>query len=165
MYDLNKITQEFKETVEKAGCQLDVPVQINGRLTSTLGRVMYRGNIPFKVEFSKQFIDTSTDESVHQVILHEAAHYIAAKRSGVCHHHDGYFKMICAEIGCTNDQTKTHVERTVALEKIYKYVVYCPNCGPIGGFQRWCNTLANLKNCSCNKCNSHKLYYTEGDNT
>ena len=125
MYDIERVTKEFSDTLEKAGCKLDVPVTINGRLTSTLGRVIYRGNNPYKVEFSKQFLGTSTDDCIYQVILHEAAHFIAAKRSGVCHHHDGYFKQICAEIGCTNDQTKTHVERTVALEKIYKYVVYC----------------------------------------
>ena len=163
MYDLERVTKEFSDTLEKAGCKLDVPVTINGRLTSTLGRVIYRGNNPYKVEFSKQFLGTSTDDCIYQVILHEAAHFIAAKRSGVCHHHDGYFKQICAEIGCTNDQTKTHVERTVALEKIYKYVVYCPKCGPIAGYQRWSKTLDHLDECSCKSCGSLKLYYTEGE--
>ena len=159
-YNLTRITEEFKATVENAGCSLTVPVQINGRLTSTLGRVMYRGNIPFKVEFSKQFLDTSTDESIHQVILHEAAHYIAAKRSGICHHHDGYFKQICAEIGCTSDQTATHVERIVALEKVYRYTVNCKKCGIVGGYNRWCPTLENLDRCYCRKCGGDLTYTT-----
>jgi hypothetical protein len=40
-------------------------------------------------------------------------------------------------------------------------LVYCPNCGVIGGYNRWCPTLEHLSDCSCKKCRSNKLYYEE----
>lgn len=159
MYTLDQIQTEFKNVVEQAGCTLTTPILINGRLTRTLGRVVYNYNTPTKVEFSRQFLDTSNDESIHQVILHEAAHYIAVKRSGQRHGHDEYFKRICAEIGCSNDKTTSHVERIVSPEKVFKYAIYCPNCGFIAGRHKWCSVLDNLEYCVCNKCGSEELSY------
>lgn len=167
MYDLNRIRHEFR----RACLQAKVPVRsledikINGRLTSTHGRVTSQwmpevgGYFPVKVEFSKQMLDYATDESIRQVILHEAAHYIATYRTHADHGHDSYFKAICREIGCTASKASGNLEYKTAAapEILYKYLVVCPNCGVIGGYQRKCRTLNNINYCSCKKCGSNHL--------
>jgi predicted SprT family Zn-dependent metalloprotease len=110
-----------------------------------------------KVEFSKQLLVTCSDDTIRDVIMHEAAHYIANDRTHINHGHDAYFKAVCAEIGTTNDGTVTQTERTVAASEIYKYTVSCPNCGPLGYYHRMSKTLKNISHCSCRKCGSHDL--------
>ena len=167
MYDLERITKEFTEIVEKAGCEMNVPVSLNNRLTRTLGRVISERNKytnvtkNVKVEFSTNLVQTSSDKSIRSVIEHEACHYIATYRSKLPHGHDDYFRAICDEIGCTNNKTTTSVDRLVADEAIYKYTIYCPKCGVIGGYNRMTKTLQNLDLCGCKKCGSHKLTYKQ----
>ena len=162
-YNLERVTKEFNAVCEKAGTPCKVPVTINGRLSRTLGRVCYTVNSTgyaksTKVEFSRQLLETSTDESIRDVILHEAAHYILTERTHEEHGHDSMFKKVCAEIGTTNDKTTTKVERTVAEESLYKYIVYCPTCKKVvGGYRRMCKTLQNLDNCYCNLCKKDGL--------
>ena len=166
MYDLNRIKTDFVEACEMAGVEVEDSniITLNSRLTRTLGRVFsnYQGKdlVPTKVEFSKSFIETSTDECIHQTILHEAAHYIAVKRSKVDHGHDAYFKQICAEIGCYEDKTQSHVDRLVGAPSPYKYLVFCPNCGHMASRTRKCKLITHIENYSCGKCGS-KLYYKE----
>ena len=101
MYTLDKIENQFKGICAKAGISCNVPITINSRLTRTLGRVVINNSIgfidtwkPIKVEFSKQFIETSSDASIEDVIKHEAAHFIATSRTGEDHGHNSYFKKI-----------------------------------------------------------------------
>lgn len=161
-YDITRVRKEFNEICSKCGVQVQSPVELNGRLTRTLGRVMLikKGTVvtPTKVEFSKQLLATATDESIWDVIAHEAAHYVATIRTKENHNHDAYFKKVCAEIGTTNDGTTTDVQRTVAADKIYKYQVECPDCNSIlGYYHRKTRTLQNLSSCSCGKCHSRNL--------
>ena len=167
MYNLERVQNEVLETFKKANVSLlaNVPIQLNGRLTRCLGRVMYRSisgkTYPTRIEFSKLLLEDTHDETIHQVILHECAHYIAWYRTGERHGHDAMFKQICAEIGCTNDGAKCDVEELRTAEKHYKYAIYCPNCGFIGGMSRWGSTLENLPYCTCKKCGSEELSYVQ----
>ena len=166
MFTLEMIKNELNKLSNSVGDTFDIPVSVNARLTRTLGRVMQykQGKRCWsdRMEFSKQFLETSTDESIISVIQHEWAHYYVTKITGENHGHDAEFKRVCAMIGCTNDKTETKVERTVAEETLSKYVVYCPSCGePIGGFSRMCSTLKNLDSCTCGKCGSGDLYYVQ----
>lgn len=160
MYDLNRVKSEFYAACESQGMDLKIPVTINGRLTRTLGRVKFtRSRITGKcellgVEFSRQLLETSSDKSVRDVILHEAAHAIATYKDG-SHGHDAYFKSICAALGTDNDGVATEVERTVDVRD--KYEVFCSHCGKIGGFSRMCKTIREIDNCHCKKCGSIKL--------
>ena len=74
-YDLNRIKMEMKEVCRKANVEFNIPVKLNGKLTRTLGRVHqeYHNGIcePVSVEFSKQLLETASDKSIHDVILHE----------------------------------------------------------------------------------------------
>lgn len=161
MYDLDRVKKEFKEACEVMGVKLNIPIYINSRLTTTLGQVVFNGDEPLKADFSKLLLETSTDEAIHQVILHEAAHYIAAKLDGVSHGHDAYFKSICAKLGCTNDKTTYKVDRLKGIPSIYKYDVFCPNCGRIKGYNRKGDILKNLDRCTCRGCGSKGLYYIQ----
>jgi len=164
-YTIDRVKEEFYKICKNANVECSIPITLNTRLSRTLGRVFceYKHGkyIATSAEFSSHFLETSTDESIYSVIQHEACHYIATTRSGNHHGHDSYFKAICKEIGCTNDGTQTHVERTVAAIDVYKYLVYCPNCGEIGHYNRWCKTLKELSYCTCKNCCSQELWYEE----
>ena len=154
-YDLNKIKLEMKEVCRKANVKFDIPVRLNGRLTRTLGRVHQECHNgiwePISVEFSKQLLETASDKSIRDVILHETAHVIATIRTGESCGHNSYFKKVCAEIGTTNDGIATEVERTVA--KSSKYEIFCPTCHKtIGEYSRMCKTIRYIDQCWCKNC-------------
>lgn len=161
MYDLDTIRKVINETCEKAKCVPIQNVKINSRLTRTLGRVLYTKGSQPRMEFSKLYLENSTDECVYQTILHECAHYIAWARTGSRHGHDLFFKQICAEIGCKEDKTTSHVEALRSDTELYRYTIYCPNCGCIGGQQRWSRSLEGIAthDTYCKKCKSHDLTY------
>ena len=161
-YTIERIRAEFTQVCNKAGVEVTSPIELNGRLVKTLGRVCaisYGGRVENKkVEFSKQLLATATDASIEAVLKHEAAHYIANARTHESHGHDSYFRQICAEIGTDNDGTTTDVERTVSNDKIYKYTIYCETCQePIAYYHRMSKTLKNLSSCSCKQCGTHNL--------
>lgn len=163
MYTIERVRKEFFEITKSQGVYNVTPVEINGRLTRTLGRVMGNydadGNyIVNRVEFSKQFLETSTDESIYSVIQHEAAHYIVSFQTLEHHGHDSVFKECCRRIGCDNDKTRTHVDRTVADSSLYKYQVYCDTCDKvISNYSRMTPTLKNLSQCYCRTCKQYNL--------
>ncbi len=166
MFNLEMVKAELDKLSESVGDTFDIPVSINGRLTRTLGRVIQHVNDGFclseRMEFSRQFLETSTDASIKNVIAHEWAHYYATKITGEHHGHDAYFKKVCAMIGCTADKTETHVDRIVSEEKLSKYVIYCPTCGEaIGFYSRMCPTLKHLDQCSCKRCGGSDLFYKQ----
>ena len=159
MWTIEKITEYCKEVCGKVNVEFSIPISINGRLTRTLGRVhstRVNGSVtPQRMEFSRQFLETSSDESIQQVIKHECAHYLVTATTHESHGHDAVFKQMCAAIGCEADKTSTEVERVVEIRD--KYEVFCPNCGKIGGFSRMCKTIQNIEHCTCRKCNSASL--------
>lgn len=143
----------------------DIAIVINGRITKTLGRCFYKRErnkvVPTKIEISRQLIETSSTQTIVDVIYHECAHALASIETGEQQGHNKIFKEMCARIGTTNDGVSTHVERTVTQEEVYKYTIYCPNCGFRGGYNRMCKTLQNLAYCSCKDCGSHELFYKQ----
>ena len=162
MYDLSRVKAEFTEVCENAGVAVNCDIKLNGRLTRTAGRVTSEYDsslgkyVPTLVEFSKQLVEKATDTSIRNVLMHEAAHYIATTRTGTTHGHDIFFKSICKEIGCTNDGTSTVIENTVADSEVYRYQLYCPTCKKIrGNFHRMCYTLQNIDRCYCTTCFGH----------
>jgi predicted SprT family Zn-dependent metalloprotease len=164
MYDLERITKEFHEACEKAGHPCTIPIYINSRLSSTLARVdsnSKQGYVtPMRAYFSKAFIENGTDEDVRQVLLHEAAHYIVIMRTHTFHGHDEYFKAVCHEIGCKNDGATYQTEKIETGENMYKYAIYCPNCGYITSRARMCSVLRNIDRYTCPDCGA-PLYYEE----
>lgn len=161
-YNLARLKAEFEDICKQANVKVTIPVNINGRLTRTLGRVKYVVNTmsgectPTQMEFSKQLLETSSDKSIRDVLLHECAHYIVTMRTGEEHGHDYMFKAVCAELGTTNDGVATKVERTVAVQD--KYDVICDTCNAkIDGYSRMCKTIKMINLCSCKRCGTSNL--------
>ena len=159
MYDLNRVTKEFDEACAKCGVVNKYPVKLNGRLTRTLGRIRFVRSgekiSPVDAEFSKQLLETCTDKTIRDVILHEAAHLVVIERTHIDHGHDSYFKAVCAEIVTTNDGYATEVERTV---RIAKYTLNCPKCGIIGEYSRKCKSVTHYFDYKCAKCGCENLF-------
>ena len=159
-YTIERVIEKFTEVCRGASVPVICPIAENGRLTKTLGRVkytsdIYDGIVPTKVEFSKKFLETATDECIVSVIKHEAAHYIATMRTGERHGHDKYFKSICKELGTSADQVTTDVELAVPETKAYKYLIYCPSCKEIVGHRmKKCKVITDIEYYSCKTCDS-----------
>lgn len=151
--ELNRLSKEHNDV-------FSIPVTINGRLTRTLGRVFHRGSDangfePTRMEFSKQFLETSSGKSVVDVIGHEWCHYYITKTTRENQGHNAAFKALCSTLG-VNGETTTKVERTIEVAD--KYDVFCSCCGKkIGGFSRMCKTVTIVKNgLATSKCCNKK---------
>ena len=157
-YTIEEVKDIFEEVCKKANVPVICPIVENGRLTRCLGRVkyttdIYEGTVPIKVEFSKSFLAHGTKESITDVVLHEAAHYITTMRTGERHGHDKIFKQTCKEIGTTCDKVSTDAQLEVPEETHYKYIIYCPTCKKMVGYKnRRCKTIDNIEYYSCTTC-------------
>lgn len=166
MFSVEDIKKELNKLSVIVDDEFNIPVGINGRLTRTLGRVHIERRdgvwYPVRMEFSRQFLESSTDASIISVIQHEWCHYYVAKSTGESHGHDSVFKNMCARVGCTNDGTETKVERIVSDSKLFKYQVFCPTCNEfVAEFNRMCPTLKNIKHCTCTQCGKGNLSYVQ----
>ena len=160
------LTEKCKEACKRVDVEFNTPVKINGRLTSTLGRVKYeRVGLfikPSVVEFSKSFLENYSDYDVEQTILHEMSHYCVSVITGEHHGHDDAFREMCLMLGTTaNTATATNLTRTVPMNEIYKYTVKCKNCGNECGYHRAGKVVKALQNsstsCKCGRCGSCTL--------
>ena len=142
MWTIERITNLCIDYCKKCGVTFNSPVIINGRLTRTLGRCFYMRTgetwKPTKIEISRQLLETSTDESIEAVIAHECAHYVACAVTHENHGHDSTFRFYCEKIGTSNDTAVYEdLQRTKTNEEIYKYTLYCSECGKfVGGRSR-----------------------------
>lgn len=156
-WTIQEIESYMRELAASIDLVFDTPVKINGRLTRTLGRVIavpaaFDSYEPEKIEFSKQFLETSTDESVRQTILHEFAHWAVLIETGEAHGHDAVFKAMCRKIGCSADRPQTKVERTVSDDKLFKYIVKCDECGNEVHYNRAGKVVKHPDWYGCGKC-------------
>ena len=154
---IERVIEEMNKLAVADGIgKIDIPICANGRLKTTLGRVTFYRDvcIPIKIEFSKKLLDFSPEEDIIQVIKHEYAHYYLLVETGIDHKHDSVFKAKCAEIGCTHDGPKNHVESTAKS----KYEVWCEDCNVcIGTYSRRCKIIDNIKFCGCGRCGGGNL--------
>lgn len=132
-WTVQEIKQYLSELAASVDLVYDTPVKINGRLTTTLGRVIaepvaFDSYKPEVIEFSRKFLETSTDESVRRVIQHEFCHWAVLVETGEVHGHDAIFKAMCHRMGCEADRPQVKVERTVNNDKLFKYIVKCERC-------------------------------------
>lgn len=154
MYTIERIQKEVNEICTKANIQVTFSIGINGRLSKTLGRVISSGSTGenIRMEFSRKMIESCSDKTISDVIQHECAHAIVNARYHEKHGHDAIFKAVCAEIGCSNDQSSTPIELTVDAAKAYKYTGTCSKCGKtLGHWSRAGKIVKNyyLYHCKC----------------
>lgn len=146
------ITEICSKICADAGYEFTIPVRINKRLTSTLGRVKYivRGGRCYNesMEFSYKFLDSSSLDDIMNVIKHECAHYLTTAETQEHHGHDQVFKAMCARIGCVNDKT---FYTGGDLTDQYKYVITCQKCHKNFTRSRKCKITEHPEDYQC-KC-------------
>ena len=157
MWTVQEIREILNELATSINLVYDTPIKINGRLTKTLGRVIaepaaFDSYKPEVIEFSKQFLETSTDESVRQVIMHEFCHWAVLVETGKIHHHDAVFKAMCRRIGCDFNRPQTKVERIVSDDKLFKYIVKCKDCDNEMHYNKAGKVVKNPEWYGCGKC-------------
>jgi len=143
-----------------AGHSFNIPVTINKRLRTTLGRVkgVRTGSVynPVAMEFSHVFLNTASYDDVIDIIKHECAHYLVGIETHESHGHDAVFKKMCLRIGCTNN--KTHTEKQMVPHQKFKYDVVCDSCHEVvAQYHRAGKIIKNIDVCSCGKCKKHTL--------
>lgn len=156
--------EELKKTCTNicaaAGYPFNIPVTINKRLRTTLGRVkgiccrtVYN---PIAMEFSYVFLNSASYEDVIDIIKHECAHYLVGIETHERHGHDAVFKKMCLKLGCANNKTKT--DKQMLPDRKFKYEVICDSCHEIvAQYHRAGKILKNIDNCSCGKCGKNML--------
>lgn len=162
MWTIQEIEDYLSELAESVDLVYDTPITVNGRLTKTLGRVVAELTMsgtykPQVIEFSRQFLETATDESVRQTIMHEFAHWAVLTETGEMHHHDALFKDMCRKISCDANRPQTKVERIVDDSKVYKYTVKCGECGNAVHYSRAGNVVKHPHWYTCGQCGSDSL--------
>ena len=156
-WTIQEIKQYMQELAENIDLEFDTPVKINGRLTKTLGRViaepvtfdLYKPEI---IEFSRQFLETSTDDSIREIIKHEFCHWVVLVETGEIHHHDIVFKDMCRRVGCEADRPQAKIERIVSNDKLFKYTVKCENCDNEIHYNRAGKVVKHPDWYGCGKC-------------
>lgn len=84
------------------GLDFDIPVRINSRLVSTLGRYRsYRGSLfrPVNIEISEKLLLKYNNKEIVQVIAHEVCHWALHKQGKPHKDKDTFFKSEIKRIG------------------------------------------------------------------
>lgn len=163
MFTYQRAKEVFTEFCEKANVSPDIELYINPKMTSTLGRVSGETidgiTYPLYVEFSERLMKNADEESVINVIGHEAAHYIVIMRTHEYHQHDALFRSVCREIGIENDGPESSIKWDIDEKELYRYQIYCPTCKEAipGGYQRMCKTLKEIDSFECCRCGGSGL--------
>ena len=125
-----------RDTCREYGYSLKVPVEVNGRLKRSLGRVKFqikRGKCyPEKIEFSRDFLEADNEKQIRETIAHEMAHYFVLLDTKKDHGHDRVWKSWAVRLGAKPKAT-TKWEATGLPAKEVKYIVVCSKCGKIIG--------------------------------
>lgn len=161
MLNEQELTNMCKEICSRVNHEFNLPIAINGRLKTTLGRVCCQKRMSdgytyaTRMEFSKSFLMTATSKSITEVVEHECCHYLVAEITHEDHGHDKVFKDMCARIGCKNDTT-VYNNITYEAPQQFKYTLVCKDCGAVvGHYHRAGKIIKNIENYSCNHCNGN----------
>ena len=154
-YTLVELTSMCEKIANDNGAELICPVKINGRLTKTHGRVIYKNIndnvVPSVIEFSKKLIETASEESIQEVVKHEMCHYLVTIKTKETHGHDRTFKLMCEKIGATFNSATANVKYIIPTSEAYKYTVTCSSCGHTGYYSRAGKVVKHPENYLC-KC-------------
>lgn len=153
MIDLTLATNFCKELCAKCNVDFTIPITINNRLTSTIARITYKDiSTPSELQLSRAFLENANATDAHEILIHECAHYIACKQTGMRQGHNNHFRSIVSFLGgnATSASYKTSYKPSA-----YKYAVYCPKCGFLFGANRRTKTINNISTYICKNCKSH----------
>lgn len=166
MYNLNEIKRIIIDSMNKVNevkgtnLELNIPVELNGRLSKSLGYFESNAITPIKISISKKLLALS-EETIVDTIKHETAHYIAFLIHGESCGHDKRWKDICNIIGCVpSPYANLSQQDNQKYMETYKYTITCNGCGAKTHMNRMgkqkTDDFKNGRYC-CNKCKSHSF--------
>ena len=137
------LQEEIKKCEELTGVKCTIPVEINNRLTTTLGWTTFYGITKdeihdIKIELSGKLMKYGKDEDIISTIRHEYAHYCTTLTCGNHNHDNEQFKIYCKMLHTTPDPS-------VDIKLPYKYDVICTKCGKANGHYDRINKLIKRK--------------------
>lgn len=115
-----------------------LPIKINSRLVTTLGRFFYekQGNRyirPVKFDFNKVLFEGKLDDNyIRNVVIHEYCHYIVNTITGRPIKHGREFKLMCVKLGIPPSAYTEHNEdlnKNIDL----RYELICSKCRDLIG--------------------------------
>ena len=133
MMTIEQVREKCRKIAINYGHKLVVPVEKNGRLRTTYGRVLWKkdGNkcVPQRIEFSSRLLRGDNDE-IDEVIRHEMAHYLLLMDTHENHNHDYLWRKYAKRLGC-DPRAAINMKSVDTGRKTldYKYIVKCPSCG------------------------------------
>lgn len=155
---IEQIREFCNEVAAKHNFKINFPIEVNGRLTATLGRVTTINGVIVSMEMSRRHLETATDEAIIETVLHELAHAFAIMETGENHGHDAVFKAMCHRIGTGNDKAyHNNLKLKKPKEEIYKYGIYCVKCGKAIGYRSRACKLTKYPQAYLSTCCSASL--------
>lgn len=154
--DIDEVRNICRNIAKEYGYELDVVVEENEKIRSTLGRVkfeMENGRYCLKkIEFSKELLRGDRD-LILDTIKHEMAHFLVLKETGENHKHDNVWKSYALKLGCRPKATVKVDSRDTSKEK-YKYIARCKKCGKVvAKYKRLSKVIKKPSNYRSKCCN------------
>ena len=105
---LEDIAKDF--LMEEFGIKLDIPIEINGRLSRSLGRfICYpKRKESVKIELSKNLLEFYDDDEVLDTLRHECVHYALFELRKPYRDNDKYFIDTCNRLSVGLTETTEH---------------------------------------------------------
>lgn len=121
MFTENMLQQFAEQFLQKNyGITLTIPVKINNRLRTTLGRYVYSSTgTPIKIELAGSVITYGTKETIHNILKHECIHFAFHKLNKKMEDGDPCFE---AEL------IKHNAPSTHSLKVGKFYIFQCEKC-------------------------------------
>lgn len=118
--ELEVYAKEFLERVYNL--ELDIPIEINGRLTRSLGRFCTRKGKAHKIDLAKLLLTYGADRVVLDVLTHELIHYALYSTGKPYRDGQKYFE----------NELKKHGSHSTNTLKVGKYfILKCKKCEDI----------------------------------
>lgn len=115
--ELYSIAREFLD--KEFGMKLEIPIFINTRLKTMFGYFQQRNKQSWKIDISKEFIDTHPKEHVIDVLKHELVHYALFEQGKPYRDGQDYFE---------NTLKRLRISPTKTYKTYGKHHAYICNC-------------------------------------
>jgi SprT-like family. len=159
--ELNKLAKHFAKVC--FGLELNIPVELNGRLSICLGYFQYnnKSKLPIKIVISKEVNEHYKPTSTLDTLLHEITHWACFVRNKPYSDGDDFFESELKRIGASSTGS------TSIVGKFYRIV--CCKCGKLVATPRKEKTAFRYINknyvstCCGEKLKFDKLVFVEDD--
>lgn len=136
---------------------LTAEFKINTRAKTLAGRCSYNGfyghKTHIRIELSKWYVESNTDDKVLNTILHEMAHAFAPIGAG----HNQQWRKVCKELGMTHISTRT--EKGTQGKPVAKWHGTCPVCSAVFKRHKLSKSIGNgFHPCVANKDNDKIMW-------